>query len=238
MSHRISVVLLLGAFLGLGAAYVLLRGLPRTAARAARLRQYLDDPAAHREWEVRAGERCDSAPFLMPTDGFIGFYWGDSFRPGHRHQGIDIFGPDGLGRTPVVAAHDGYLTRLPGWRSAVILRLPNDPLDPGRQIWLYYAHMADAQGNSFISPAFPPGTVERFVRAGTLLGYQGNYSADPDNPTGIHLHFSIVFDDGHGQFRNELDIANTLDPSHYLGLEVNADRAGSQPAVCPRSIAG
>ncbi|MEW6569050.1 MAG: M23 family metallopeptidase [Chloroflexota bacterium] len=217
------------------AGYLLLRGLPRSTARLARLRQYWQDPAAHLDWTIRAGQRCGSAPFAMPTDGLIGFFWGDSFHPGHRHQGLDIFGPtgpDGLGQTPVVAAYDGYLTRLPEWRSAVILRIPRDPLQPTRQIWLYYAHMADPNGNSFISPEFPPGTFDRFVRAGTLLGYQGNYSADPDNPTGMHLHFSIVLDDGRGQFRNELDIANTLDPSPYLGIEVNAERVGSEPAVC------
>ncbi len=53
---------------------------------------------AHPEWAVRAGERCGEAPFLLPTNGFIGYLWGDSFRPGHSHQGIDIFGGKGLGR--------------------------------------------------------------------------------------------------------------------------------------------
>ncbi|MBE3111708.1 MAG: hypothetical protein IMZ46_14580 [Acidobacteria bacterium] len=71
------------------------------------------------------------------------------------------------------------------------------------------------------------------MTAGTLLGHQGNYSADPDNPTGMHLHFSIVEDDGQGNFRSELQIENTLDPSPYLGLEVNASRAGDGPPVCP-----
>jgi murein DD-endopeptidase MepM/ murein hydrolase activator NlpD len=172
----------------------------------------------------------------MPTDGLIGFLWDDSFYPGHRHQGLDIFGPtgpNGLGQTPVVAAYDGYLTRLPEWKSAVILRIPHDPLMPGRQIWLYYAHMADANGTSYIVDAFPPGTAEAFVTAGTLLGHQGNYSADPDNPTGMHLHFSIVEDDGQGGFRNELQIENTLDPSPYLGFDVNGSRAGDAPVVCP-----
>lgn len=232
MSRANSIAISFGLGFGLVAAYALLHGLPRTAVRADRLRRYLSDPSAHLEWTVRAGQRCGSAPFLIPTDGLIGFYWSDSFRPGHRHQGIDIFGPAGLGQAPVVAAYNSYLSRLPHWRSAVILRIPNDPLQPERQIWLYYSHMADAQGNSFISDEFPPGTSERFVLAGTLLGYQGNYSADPDNPTGIHLHFSIVLDDGKGHFRNELDISNTLDPSPYLGLEVNAERATSAPATC------
>jgi murein DD-endopeptidase MepM/ murein hydrolase activator NlpD len=203
-----------------------------TSARVIRLRQYLANPASHATWQIHAGDRCGEAPFLLPTDGYVGFVWGDSFRPGHNHQGIDVFGPTELGQTPVVAAYDGYLTRLPEWRSALIIRLPQDPLEPGRQIWTYYTHMADSQGRSYIDAAFPPGTSEEFVRAGTLLGYQGNYSADPDNPTGMHLHFSIVRDDGTGRFRNELVFANTLDPSPYLGLEVNAERLGDALAVC------
>jgi murein DD-endopeptidase MepM/ murein hydrolase activator NlpD len=218
-----------GAVILAALAYLAARSDPQ---RRLRLRQYLSDPAAHPDWQVRAGDRCGEAPFLLPTAGYIGFVWGDSFRPGHAHQGLDIFGPDGLGRTPVVAAYDGYLTRLPDWHSAVIIRIPDDPLQPGRQIWTYYTHMADPEGNSFIDEAFPPGTREAFVRAGTFLGTQGNYSADPDNPTGIHLHFSIVRDDGKGSFRNELSIANTLDPSPYLGIEVNAERLAEAVAVC------
>lgn len=171
---------------------------------------------------IKAGEQCGTAPFIMPTDGLIGFLWGDSFRIGHRHQGIDIFGGQGVNVTPVYAAYPGYLTRLPDWKSTVIIRIPDDPLQSGRQIWTYYTHLADSNGNSFISEEFPPGTHEEYVEAGTLLGYQGNYSGDPGNPTGVHLHFSIVKDDGYGQFLNELEIENTVDPSPYFGLPLNA----------------
>ena len=182
---------------------------------------------------MRAGTRClPEAPFVMPTDGFIGYLWGDSFRLGHRHQGLDIFGGTDVGLTPVVAAYPGYLTRLPDWKSAVILRIPDDPLQPGRPIWLYYAHMADPSGNSFISSEFPPGTFDKPVAAGTLLGYQGDYSGDPNNPVGVHLHFSIVLDDGQGNFLNELDINNTLDPSPYFGLDLNAATAGDTIPTC------
>ncbi|MGB2895551.1 MAG: M23 family metallopeptidase [Anaerolineales bacterium] len=215
--------------------YSIFQRLRPSTVRLKRLRQFWVDPAAHTDWMIYAGERCGDAPFIMPTDGLIGFLWGDSFSPGHIHQGIDIFGPtgpDGLGQTAVVVAHDGYLTRLPGWRSSVIIRIPSDPLRSERQIWMYYTHLADAEGNSFIEDDFLPGTMDVFVKAGTILGYQGNYSADPNNPTGMHLHFSIVKDDGLGQFLNELEISNTLDPSPYLGIEVNISRAEDQPAVC------
>ena len=191
------------------------------SARLLAFRTWINNPAAHPDWKLSAGTQCGAAPFIFPTDGFVGFLWGDSFRPGHAHQGIDIFAGTELGITRVISAYPGYLTRLPDWKSAVIVRVPSDPLNPGRQIWLYYAHMADPQGNSFISEDFPADTSEKYIEAGTLLGYQGNYSGDASNPTGLHLHFSIVEDDGGGQFKDETEIANTLDPSPYLGLPLN-----------------
>ena len=214
------------------ASYFALPWLRTRGAHLVRLRQWLDDPAAHPEWSVQAGQRCGQAPFLLPTDGYIGFTWGDSFRPGHSHQGVDIFGGQEPGQTPVVAAYSGYLTRLPEWKSSLIIRVPSDPLSPGRQIWLYYTHLADTAGSSYIASQFPPGTSEQYIEAGTFLGYQGNYSGDPNNPTGIHLHFSIVLDDGQGSFRNELKIANTLDPSPFLGLPLNANTHPGALAVC------
>lgn len=182
---------------------------------------YIRDPDSMSDLRVAALSQCGDAPFLMPTDGMIGYLWDDSFRPGHRHTGIDIFAGTDVGITPVYAAYDGYLTRYSDWKSTVIIRIPSDPLQPDRQIWIYYTHMADPDGNSLVDGAFPPGTEEFFVTAGTLLGYQGNYSGTPGNPNGVHLHFSIVLDDGEGQFLNELDINNTLDPSPYLGLALN-----------------
>jgi murein DD-endopeptidase MepM/ murein hydrolase activator NlpD len=98
--------------------------------------------------------------------------------------------------------------------------------------------MANPQGESFIVDEFPPGTSEVFVEEGTLLGYQGNYSGDPNNPTGVHLHFSIVLDDGQGHFRNELDINNTLDPTPYLGIEVNANRNQGEIPLCQAGVNG
>jgi hypothetical protein len=92
--------------------------------------------------------------------------------------------------------------------------------------------MADAEGNSFIVDDFPPGTYEQFLSEGTLLGYQGNFSADPANPTGMHLHFSIVKDDGKGEFLNELEFRNTLDPSPYLGFTVNGQEEPAEIVVC------
>ncbi len=204
----------------------------RGSARTAQVFDWFSDTTSRPELMMSARTRCGDAPFIFPTDGLIGFIWDDSFRPGHRHSGIDIFSGTEVGVTPVIAAYPGYLTRQADWKSSVIIRVPEDPLQPGRQIWVYYTHMADPNGNSFISADFPPGTTEVFVEAGTFLGYQGNYSGDSGNPVGVHLHVSVVKDDGFGNFTNELEIKNTYDPSPYFGLPLNANENTDTIPVC------
>ena len=205
-----------------------------TGARAAQVFAWIKDPASRPDLVIAAGSKCGSAPFVFPTTGVVGFIWDDTMQAGHRHQGIDIFAGTDINVTAVAAAYPGYLTRLPDWKSSVIVRVPGDPLQPARQIWVYYTHMADPNGNSFISPEFPPGTLEKPVDAGTVLGYQGDFSGDPNNPVGVHLHVSIVKDNG-GQFMNELDINNTYDPSPYFGLALNANQNRDEIPVCKAS---
>src|SRR5260221_10278264 len=133
-----------------------------------------------------------------------------------KYQGIDTFSGTDIVLAKVTGAPPGYLSRLADWKSSVIVRVPSDPLKPERQIWLYYTHMADQNGNSFISSDFPQGTSEKYVEAGTFLGYQGDYSGDPTNPVVEQLHFSVVKVDATGHLQNALDINNTYDPSPYL----------------------
>ena len=212
--------------------YFLLRrgGSPRDA----NVVEWIRHPQAHPDWVVKASTRCGNAPLVFPTDGYIGYLWRDTFDASHLHQGIDIFGGGAPGSTAVFAAAAGFLSRQADWKSTLALRLPEDPLQPGRQIWLYYTHMADSDGNSVIAEDYPPGVNEVFVKAGTLLGFQGNYSGTAGSPVGVHLHFSIVLDDGRGNILNELKVENTLDPSPYLGLNLNLDTQSipTQVVVC------
>jgi hypothetical protein len=219
--------------LGIAGGWLLTRRTLTTLPRSARLGQFLRDPAGQPGWYVEAGSRCAAAPFQMPVRGYIGFLWGDSFRPFHRHTGLDIFGGKAPGETPVYAVYDGYLSRPADWKSSLIVRIPADPLQPQRQIWVYYTHMADMDGVSLIDAAFPPGSSEVPVKAGTLLGRMGNFSGTPGQPTGVHLHLSIVLDNGAGKYRDERQLENTLDPSPYFGIALNADLNPAMPAVCP-----
>lgn len=228
-THKVSrrtclVVILAISVIGLAGIYLL--GRAYLDGRSKMVIDYLRNPEQHQDYEVEALTRCGSAPFMLPSKGFIGYLWDDSFKPFHRHQGIDIFPGTEAGKTPIYAPYDGFLTREEGWLSSLIIRIPQDPLNPDRQIWLYMTHLADAEGNSFIDSAFPPGTYDKPVFAGDLLGFQGDYSGNPARPVGVHLHFSIVKDDGMGNYLNELDIANTLDPTPYFGFELNAKMLG------------
>jgi hypothetical protein len=179
---------------------------------------------------------CPGRPFLLPAKGFVGLLYADPtapYTPFNAHPGIDIFGDGEPGTIPVYAAYDGYLTRLPDWKSSLIIRIPRDPLDPSRQIWMYYAHMASVSGDvSYISADFPPGTSEKFVKQGTLLGYEGQYNGSNINSIMMHLHFSIVTSDENGSFRNETRFTNTLDPSPYFGLTLNATANPIIPVRC------
>ena len=231
MKKMIIFLLLTILVIALAVGYFLFLS-PSSSRGTAFVIPFIRHPEQHQDWTVQALSTCGSAPFHLPTSGLIGYLWADTFKVGHLHQGIDIFAGTDVNVTPVFAAYDGYLTRLPDWKSTVIIRIPSDPLHPGQQIWTYYTHMADPQGNSFISAAFPPGTSEVFVKAGTPLGTQGDYSGDAANPVGVHLHFSIVKDDGYGKYLNELDINNTLDPSPYFGLPLNKNDRPTYPILC------
>jgi len=198
-----------------------------TAVRLARLRRFLAHPDALETWRLPARTRCRGAPFLWPSTGYPGFLRGDAWGLVHWHTGVDIFSGKAPGEEPVYAAYPGWLYRRPTWKATVAIR-HRDPLHPGRFIWTYYTHMADAQGRSLIAEAFPPGTEAKWVEAGTLLGYQGNYSGVPDRPVGVHLHFSVVLERD-GFLRNETRPWNTLDPSPYLGVPLSAFRLDVWP---------
>ena len=204
----------------------------RPSGRWARYTELRTNPEVFAQYALQAGQRCGDAPFQFPTRGVVLGLWDQSYRFGHRHAGIDIFSGTEPGVTPVYAAYSGYLRRLPDWKATVIIRIPSDPLNPGRQIWTYYTHLANQDGESFISDEFPEGSTEVFVEAGTFLGLMGDFSGDPGNPTGLHLHFSVVKDDGNGSFLNELDIRNTYDPSPYLGLPLNHRENPEEFPVC------
>jgi hypothetical protein len=225
MRRKTSLLLFLGAAAIVGLfLFRFLFGEARTPQGRRFLQWWRGNDATRTALLTVQRETCPEAPFVLPADGFIGLLYADPRGPyssSAPHQGIDVFSDGAPGKTPVYAAYDGYITREPGWISTLIQRVPDDPLHPGRQIWLYYTHMADRDGTDFIEPAFRPGTRERFVEQGTLLGYTGDYNGRSLRTVSTHLHFSIVLDDGAGRYLNELLFENTVDPSPYLRLPVN-----------------
>ncbi len=200
------------------------------------IERWFDDPSSRPELTTTMNRTaCPGAPFILPSDGFIGMLWDDPAAPYtilNTHTGIDIFGDGAPDTIPVYAAYGGALTRLPDWIASVIIR-HDDPLHPGQTIWTYYTHMASVDGSqSFIAPDFPPGTKDKPVEQGTLLGYQGEYASVGAAPIGMHVHVSIVQTDVDGSFKNEARIGNTLDPSPYFGMTLNIASLPTRPIGC------
>lgn len=197
------------------------------------IRQWLRNPAARDALRTER-EACGDAPFILPSDGFVGLLWGDPaapYTPLQRHTGIDVFGDGAPGTVPVYAVYEGYLSRLDDWFSTVIIR-HDDPLQPGRTIWTYYTHMGSRDGRtSYVVDDFPRGTDDVFVEQGTLLGYQGEY-AGAGAPIAMHIHLSIVTSDETGDFNNEAILDNTLDPSPYFGLPLDIAAQPARPVRC------
>jgi murein DD-endopeptidase MepM/ murein hydrolase activator NlpD len=176
---------------------------------------------------------CATAPFKLPTDGFVGLLWNDPRGPysqRRRHQGIDIFSNEPAGTQPVYAVADGFIYREADWVSTVIQRIPSDPLQPDQQVWVYYTHMADAQGNDFIEPQFARGVTEVPIKQGERIGYVGNYDGNVPSRIWTHLHLSVV-KERNGTYLNEYFIDNTRDPSPYFGMRLDYESA--EAAHCP-----
>ena len=152
MKKEIRWILSIVIIVLLVAGYYVLRHPPQFLRqdRSVKVLQFIRNPEDHPDWKIPAGTKCPEAPFQFPTDGFVGYLWNDSFRPGHHHTGLDIFSGAEPGIIPIYAVYDGYLTREWDWISTVIIRIPADPLYPNRQIWTYYTHMANEGGQSFI----------------------------------------------------------------------------------------
>ncbi|KAA2243574.1 M23 family metallopeptidase [Chitinophaga agrisoli] len=112
-------------------------------------------------------------PVPSKTRSRIGSFWGDARdQGGRKHEGIDIFGTF---RTPVVAAANGYISRvgLNNLGGKVIFMQPE-----GKDYTLYYAHLDSQLVRS-----------GQQVMTGDTLGLMGNTGNAKNTPT--HLHFGI-----------------------------------------------
>lgn len=74
---RILLFILLVGIIVIG--YQAYQWIARPGRRAQQVFSWLRNPGSHPEWMINRGEKCGEAPFLMPTDGLVGFIWGDFF---------------------------------------------------------------------------------------------------------------------------------------------------------------
>ncbi len=169
-------------------------------------------------------------PFNLPTEGFLGVCWNDSgFRHiyegvSYNHTGIDVWSDKDVWNgsnkdrgKPVYAVYGGKVVTVNRDVGRVQIELDELPEDyngvPGieqtKGLYAYYTHMEQIfveEGNR--------------VEKGQNIGKQGNRSKDT-SMTIVHLHFSLK----RGLATEEV-VANTLDPSPYLGMKLKYPDCG------------
>ena len=109
--HRWLKMMIVLLFFG-GVAYLLSRGvgllrLVRDPRSQSFLQWSQGDAAECAELITTQRDACSGAPFILPTDGFIGLLYEDPRGPysnSNPHQGLDIFSEGEPGTTPVYAA--------------------------------------------------------------------------------------------------------------------------------------
>ncbi|HHB80117.1 MAG TPA: M23 family metallopeptidase [Saprospiraceae bacterium] len=117
-------------------------------------------------------------------------------RPNHFHAGIDIKSPNGQSGADIVAAADGYVSRIKvrsgGYGNAIYMNHPNGYTTVyghlskfGPQI-ARYVKKKQYQKESFSVDLHPPSDMFRFHK-GDVIGFMGNTGTS----SGPHLHFEI-----------------------------------------------
>lgn len=164
-------------------------------------------------------EACPGAPWRLPSQAGAGIRWDGTT--------LAVFGRGTEGQVPVYAVADGLLRRGAEWWATVAV-LHEDPLRPGMQVWSFYDDLASADGKtSYVAPEFPPGSEGVPVQRGQLLGYQGRGDGSPDTPATawMHLRFGVVQATPRGDFPGALFPEYFLDPTPYLGLQLQGGGA-------------
>ncbi len=162
-----------------------------------------------------------NAPWAIPTNGYVGnFIWGTPTDIG-THTGVDFWtrldclGSGGGSQGEVVrATTDGVVESIYNISGVPAIVVVNH-----QGIWTWYEHLADAYSStSYIASSIWPGAA---VVTGTILGWQGNRTGVLT--TCVHLHFTVSIS---GQSDTW---ANSVNPSWYLGPDLNQSSPGHVP---------
>ena len=146
---------------------------------------------------------CPGAAFVIPTTGTVGWSYRWPTGGGSLHTGVDLFGARG---DPVYAAEGGPVLSADDRR----VRVRHAALG----VDTYYTHLERVHVR----------TGQRVAR-GQLIGEKGDKGADV-----VHLHFSVTrVPSGAADWTwlDEREIANTVDPSAYLGANVDYRRGAT-----------
>lgn len=188
--------------------------------------------------------KCPTSELYIPTTGSLSVPWGclhqasgypcpsywsgapDSYLR-QPHRGLDIFGGEGPGVTPVYATYAGTVDKVNRNQIRLVFDQPY-PVDPQsgkvvKSVWM--AHMAQYDPYEDYREIY---NGER-VQGGELIGYQGNHGGN--RALNTHLHISYVENTG------GTESWPTLDPGPFLKLNETAYYPGwtgqeISPALC------
>jgi hypothetical protein len=166
-----------------------------------------------------------TAPFMPPTSGYMGLKYKEPYENGDKHAGIDIWAStdpnnDGKLGNPVYAVMGGKLGITGSGVEICHPQLDKNlyPDLPAYLVCTYYGHLSNLPEKfSRLRKDVCPADLVK-VDAGDPLGDMENDNM-VSNSGIVHLHFSVVFQNPeNGCWTSELNLANTLDPFKYLGL--------------------
>lgn len=175
-----------------------------------------------------------NAPFGIPASGYVGYLYKQN-----NHAGLDICFkqncPSETAATsagpgnPVYSAYSGTLVAVYSrdftsvapsspLAAIVVLRHDNVPGASTSPVYTWYLHMADEfSTTSYVNSSL---ILNTSYPAGFLLGHQGNRrilnpQGQPIGDIVTHLHFQVQTTSAN------VFLANSLDPSPFLGPNVN-----------------
>ena len=161
---------------------------------------------------------CPDAPWQIPSEANLGMFW--------YNRQLLLMGAGHNGQVPVYAVADGMLYQFPEWQASVAIQ-HDDPFNPGQKIWSFYGGLAPAFSTeeNFILDHFI-GLKEVPVRAGDLIGYQGQWLGATQQ-TWVHTRFAILPAEKDGQFPESMKPIDdftaqlpTLEELTNLGFDV------------------
>lgn len=158
------------------------------------------------------------------------------------HHGIDVSGGCVAGQYPVYASADGTVALAQyigdGYGSQVVIDHGYNVGGNGKYTYTFYSHMG-SRSTGLISIVVSPGQI---VRAGQLLGYQGNdgssYGSCAPNP-GTHLDWEVRLSSTRLTYNTYMRYSGTAaSPNFYHSMQLTYGDSSPMSRLTAGSVGG